>query len=107
MANSILPEDVEGKVSELVGLTINAMEFEVYTPDGQDEMDAYQHVVRGRCMTCGGELKKHSVIVVAPPGILGIWCDGECMSAMQGISFMREIEDRTVAYLDEKGKSDE
>lgn len=81
--------------------------LEVFCPDGFDEMDAYQHLIRGKCGACGGELGEDTQFVVSNVGILMLWCDGQCMSDQLAVGFLQQIEAELVSAIEARGKEDE
>jgi hypothetical protein len=74
----------------------------IWCPEGQDEMDAYQHAIRGRCMACGKTLEENTVALIGGRGVLGLWHSLECMADMHAISFLREVEEMVVARIEER-----
>jgi hypothetical protein len=98
-----LPQDVGPEVSDAVLSVLADAEFSVFCPKGREEEDAYQHVVRGRCMLCGNDLREETVILVTSSGIVGVWCDGECMTDMNVIGWLSDLlSDMTSKYLREE-----
>lgn len=79
-------------------------DYKIYVHDGEDEHDAYQHAVRGRCMTCGNELEEETLLMVSGDGILGLWCSGRCISDMHAITFLTVTMDNIIEAVNERSE---
>lgn len=74
-----------------VGRTLENAGFEVYRADGDEHLQAYESIKRGRCMLCDNPLREDTIVVVGAEGILGLWCDGECLTDSQAIGFLQSM----------------
>lgn len=95
-----------GEFPSLVWVALEAEEFKVYVPDGLDEMDSYQDLIRGRCMTDGKKLGTETIALVTSLGIVGMWRNAISFSAMHNLSFLRTVEERILEELGSHGAED-
>jgi hypothetical protein len=58
--------------------------------DGQEQAESYEHLRRGKCMTCGSTMKENAQMLVVAEGIAGIWCCGECLGDIVNITFLEK-----------------
>jgi hypothetical protein len=79
-------------------------EYKVWAPDGMEQIEAYEHQRRGKCMACGRPLGEDTIIVVTSDGIIGLWDGGDCLSDMQALTFLRHVEEGVVESLQERGQ---
>lgn len=86
---------------------IRHYDYDVYCPDGQDELDAYENLKRGLCMTCGRPLGENTVVLVNEAGILGLWCEGICLQDLQSLGLIREMEEYVVDRIDRRADRDD
>lgn len=70
---------------------LDDQDFQVFCLEGMDEHDAYEHIRRGGCMLCGKSLGEDTLILIDEQGILGMWCEGDCMKDMHAIAFLEEL----------------
>lgn len=82
--------------------SLTAANWTVSCPDGTDEFEAYQHAVRMRCMTCGNPLGADTVIMEDDRGLIGLWCDGECVQDMHAVTILTAIMDALQVKMGEK-----
>jgi hypothetical protein len=71
--------------------------WEMAIPEGMEEHGAYQNAAGGHCMTCTRELGENTVTLVDERGVIGLWCNGQCLADMQAISFLTEVMDAIVS----------
>jgi hypothetical protein len=104
------PEQFPEKEEEfpfLVHQILQVEEWQMYIPDGiSDEMEAFQHVMRGKCMTCGTKLGTHTIVVVGAHGVLGLWCRGECLQDMHAVGFLTEVMDSITDAIEQREKGE-
>lgn len=94
---SILPEEV--------WRAITGNEGKIYCPDGDDELEPYEHIKRGKCMCCGSLLGQDTTLLVTGMGIIGLWCNGQCLQDMQAMGMLREMEEHIVERIDRRGEN--
>lgn len=94
----ILPEEVWRAVTGNDG--------KVYCPDGDDELEPYEHLKRGLCMCCGGSLGENTTLLLTGVGIIGLWCSGGCLQDLQAVGMLREMEEQIVDRIDRRGSAD-
>lgn len=94
----------EDSLSHAVQKTLERFAWRVWLPDETpDEMEAYEHLKRGKCMACGRELGAETVLVVADAGIIAIWCNGQCMSDQLSVGFLQQVEAELVERIENRG----
>lgn len=79
---------------------------QIYVPKGEDEQEAYQHAIRGKCMACGRDLEGDTIVLIDARGVLGVWDSAECCSNMHALSFLREVEEAVVTRIEERENED-
>jgi hypothetical protein len=70
---------------------------EVYMPDtyehmGEAEQDLINRLQALECITCGKDPGETAEVLVASPGIVGIWCSGQCLTDMHVIGWLQETQ---------------
>ena len=93
-------EDLASNVRKV----LDEFEWTAYCDDELQEFDAYEHMRRGKCMLCGSTLKAETMIVVGPPGVLGLWCDSECFTDQAVMGFLQQVLNDYIEQYEIKGK---
>jgi hypothetical protein len=73
--------------------------WDIFCPDGQDELDHYEHLRRGGCMLCGEPLGEDTIIMVDGQGILALFCEAQCAQDMHVIPYLNELIEGKLARL--------
>ena len=92
------------KIATVIYNMITDLEGMIYLPnEGDDEMEPYQHAIRGKCMACGSVLGEQTILLADGRGLLGIWDTPECMANIHAVSFLRRVEESLVDAIDAAG----
>lgn len=70
---------------------LRTYDWKIFCPDGQDELDHYEHLRRGGCMLCGELLGEDTIVMVDAQGILALFCGAECAQDMHIIPYLNEL----------------
>jgi hypothetical protein len=90
-----LSKSLDSQLMEL----LYVYDFEIFCPDGQDELDHYEHLRRGGCMLCGEQLGEDTIVMVDAQGILALFCGAECAQDMHVIPYLNELIEGKLARL--------
>lgn len=95
--------DAKRRISQSVDQTVKNIliehQWQIFCPDGQDELDHYEHLRRGGCMLCGERLGEDTIIMVDAQGILALFCGAECAQDMHVIPYLNELIEAKLARL--------
>lgn len=76
-------------------------------PPSSDEDDQthqlWLQVHNGCCMTCGGPLKHHTILVINHLGVCAAYCTGVCLTDMGVIGWLQEQHDDVVDKVKFRG----
>jgi hypothetical protein len=90
-----LYRSLEGGLDQL----LEVYDWTISCPDGQDELDHYEHLRRGGCMLCGEPLGEDTIVMVDAEGILALFCGAECAQDMHVIPYLDELIEGKLARL--------
>jgi hypothetical protein len=86
---------------------LEEVDAEVVAVDGQEQGESYEHLKRGKCMTCGNTMKEGAQMLVVSEGIAGIWCRGECLGDIVNVTFLERVADMVVEGIEERKEEGE
>ena len=81
--------------------------WQIFCLDGMDEHDGYEHLRRGRCMLCGGELGEDTLVLIDEQGILALFCETQCLQDMHVIPWLENTLTEMVSRLDPNNKEED
>jgi len=96
-----LGDDVPEGISALLG-TIPLVEVD----EGDEFQEEMDRVKEGKCMVCGTELAEFTCVLVAPVGVVGVFCSGQCLQDLNVLGWLQEQHDdiqETVKFRGGKG----
>lgn len=81
-----LYKSLDPSVAEMM----EVFDWSIFCPDGQDELDHYEHLRRGGCMLCGEPLGEDTIVTVDAQGILGLFCSADCIQDIHIIPYLND-----------------
>lgn len=99
-------QEIEDDFPVLLGNALEAEDWEVQAVDGQEQMEAYEHLKRGRCMTCGNKMGEDAQMLLGDNGIVGMWCQPQCMGDIINLTFVERVSDMLIEGIDGRKNED-
>jgi hypothetical protein len=100
-------EQFDEDFPDMLLFTLERERGEIVAVDGQEQQESYEHLKRGRCMTCGNKMKSSAQMLIVDEGIAGIWCRGECLGDIVNVTFLERVADMVVEGIDERKEEGE
>jgi hypothetical protein len=103
------PKVISGTMNPDMLEILDQYKYVIHVPM-EEEWEAeqpYEHLRRGRCMTCGAVLGEDTVMMLNGQGVLGLWHLPECLADIHAISFLQQVEAGIVERIEERGVEDE
>lgn len=85
-ARDRLYKSLDGSIVELMEM----FDWQIFCPEGDDELDHYEHMRRGGCMLCGEPLGEDTIVTIDAQGILGLFCGADCIQDIHIIPYLNE-----------------
>jgi hypothetical protein len=101
------PEQFDDSFPPVLTYILDNMEWSVVAVEGQEQGESYEHLKRGKCMTCGNTMKSDAQMLVVEEGIAGIWCRGQCLGDIVNITFLESVSDMVVEGIDSRKEEGE
>jgi len=82
---------------------VKAVGFPSFQSLEDDEVQIYERLQRGFCMTCGQRLGKTANFIISTHGIVAGYCSGICHSDMAVMGFLQQEHDEIVTAIKMRG----